>query len=101
MGVVHDFLSAEVPNVGAEGRAVRLLKFPPNYVDAFGGLLIGFEFEFGILKFFREGCFSSFAFADDEKFCFVEGCSIVWVLGLEVKIQNSLEIARFIGLIIS
>ena len=49
MRLVVDFLSAEVPDVGAEGRAVVLIEFPLNYVDAFGGILIGFEFEVWIL----------------------------------------------------
>ena len=94
MGVVHDFLSAEVPDVSAEGGAVELIEFPLNYVDAFGGFLIEFEFKVGILKFFSKGCFSGFAFTDDEEFCFVEGCAIVRVLGLEIEVKDSLTIAH-------
>ena len=94
MGVVHDFLSAEVPDVSAEGGAVRLIEVPLNYVDAFSGFLIRFEFKFGILKFFSKGCFSGFAFTDDEEFCFVEGRSIVRVSGFEVKVKDSFAIAR-------
>ena len=86
-------MSAEVPDVSAEGGAVELIEFPLNYVDAFGGFLIGFEFEFRILKFFSKGSFSGFAFADDEEFCLVEGCSIVRVLGLEIEVKDSLAIA--------
>ena len=93
MGVVHDFLSAEVPDIGAEGRAVELIEFPPNYVDAFGGFLIEFEFEIGILKFFSKGCFSGFPFANDEEFCFVEGGSIVRVLSFEVEVEDGFTIA--------
>ena len=93
MSLVVDFLSAEVPDVGAEGGAVRLIEFPLNYVDAFGGSLIGFDFELGILKFFSKGSFSGFAFADDEEFCFVERCSIVRILGFEVEVKDSLAIA--------
>ena len=59
-------MSAEIPDVGTKGGAIKLIEFPLNYVDAFGGCLIGFEFEFRILKFFSKGCFSSFAFTDDE-----------------------------------
>ena len=94
MGVVHDCLSAEIPDVGTKGGAIKLIEFPLNYVDAFGGFLIEFEFKVGILKFFSKGCFSGFPFADDEEFCFVERCSIVRVLGFEVEVQNSLAIAR-------
>ena len=93
MGLVVDFLSAEVPDVGAEGGAVGLIEFPLDYVDAFGRFLIRFEFEVGVLKFFRKGCFSGFAFANDKEFCFVEGRS-VRVLCLEVEVQDSLTIAR-------
>ena len=93
MSLVVDFLSAEVPDVGAEGGAVRLIEFPLNYVDAFGGSLIGFDFEFGILEFFNKGCFSGFPFTDDEEFCFVEGRSIVRVLGFEVEVEDSFTIA--------
>lgn len=94
MGVVHDFLSAEVPDVSAEGGAIKLIEFPLNYVNAFGGFLIRFEFKVGVLKFVGKGCFSGFAFADDEEFCFVEGCSIVRVLGFEVEVKDSLTIAN-------
>ena len=87
-------MSAEVPDVSAEGGAVKLIEFPLNYVDAFGGFLIGFEFEFRILKFFSKGSFSGFAFADDEEFCFVKGRSIVRVLGFEVEVKDSFTIAR-------
>ena len=93
MGVVHDFLSAEVPDVSAEGGAVRLIEFPLNYVDAFGGSLIGFDFEFGILEFFSKGCFSGFAFTDDGEFCFVGRCSIVRVLSLEVEVKDGFAVA--------
>ena len=75
VGVVHDCLSAEIPDVGTKGGAIKLIEFPLNYVDAFGGFLIGFEFEFRILKFSSKGSFSGFAFADDEEFGFVEGRS--------------------------
>ena len=68
-------MSAEVPDVSAEGGAVRLIEFPLNYVDAFSGFLVDFEFKVGILKFFRKSCFPGFAFADDEEFGFVEGRS--------------------------
>ena len=94
MGLVVDCLSAEIPDVGTKGGAIKLIEFPLNYVDAFGGFLIGFEFEFRILKFFSKGSFSGFAFADDEEFGFVEGCSIVRVLGFEVEVKDSLAIAR-------
>ena len=45
-------MSAKVPDVGAKGGAVELIEFPLNYVNAFSGFLIGFDFEFGILEFF-------------------------------------------------
>ena len=90
---MHDCLSAEVPDVGAEGGAVRLSKFPPNDVDAFGRFLIRFEFKVGILKLFSKGCFSGFAFTDDGEFCFVGRCSIVRVLSLEVEVKDGFAVA--------
>jgi hypothetical protein len=100
VGGVVDVLAAEVPEVDAEGGAIGEGEVPAVDFDAFGGffgVVAVFEFEFviGVLEFLGEGGFAGAAFADDQEFGFLEGLGFVGVLGLEVEVEDGLEIARF------
>lgn len=74
VGLVVDFLSAEVPNVDFVVFAVGACEFPVEDVDAFGGDVFGFGFEIvvGVDKFVGKTSFTRTAFADDQEFGFVE-----------------------------
>ena len=73
MGLVVDFLSAEVPNVDFVVFAVGTCEFPFEDVDAFGGGVFGFGFKIvvGVDEFVGKTGFTRTAFADKNKFCFI------------------------------
>ena len=73
VGLVIDFLSAEVPNVDFVVFAVGTCEFPFEDVDAFGGGVFGFGFKIvvGVDEFVGKTGFTRTAFADKNKFCFI------------------------------
>ena len=92
VGLVVDFLAAEVPDVDAVGDGF-VVKVPLVDVDALGADVFGGGGEdvVGVEEFVDEGGFADFAFADDEDFGFVEGLE----MGIEVVVQDGLCIRCF------
>ncbi len=91
VGLVVDFLAAEVPDMDLVGVSVGADEFPVEDVDTFGGGVFGGGFEgvVGIEEFVGETGFSGAAFADEEKFGFVEGLGLIGVAGGELIVENS------------
>jgi hypothetical protein len=74
-GMVY-FLSAEVPEVNAEGVAARMLEVKTEYINPFSGWFGGsaaFEFEdvVGVNQFVGKASFSGSAFTNYEELSFV------------------------------
>lgn len=95
VGLVVDFLSAEVPNVDFVVFAVGACEFPVEDVDAFGGDIFGFGFEIvvGVNKFVGKTGFPATAFADDQEFGFVDVLGSIGVAGGEVVVEDGFRIS--------
>lgn len=92
VGGVHNFLSAEVPEVELDGLIVELdgVAFDD---DAVGFGFVGVE---GLTEeLFEEGGFADIAFADEEDFGFVEG-AVGLGLELEVVVEDGGGIAEVV-----
>lgn len=100
VGLVVDFLSAEVPNVDFVVFAVGACEFPVEDVDALGGDVFGFGFEIvvGVDEFVGKTGFAATAFANDQEFCFVESLGFVGIASGEVVIENGLCFRSFLGI---